>query len=1001
MSIQPRPDQVAALAHLMAAFSVHDRVQLVLPCGQGKTLLSRWHAEAAGAKRVVVFAPSRPLVAQIAREWRRVHSAGWRFDALVVCSDPSTPAGVDEIAAGGGVLDEDWRSVRARATTDPGRVARFLRAPRQGRVQVIFATYHSAPTVAAAVAATGTVFDLAVCDEAHRLAGTPNSAFRYVLDARSIVATKRLFMTATPRLTSAEDGYSMDDPAVFGPVAHQVSFGAAIEAGLLCDYEVHVLASGTNLDGTTAAPAAVLDAAGRLGCSTVLSFHGRVAKAQAFADALDGTHTSGGRAIAARCLSGAMPARQREEALAWFGQRDPHLVKLVTNARLLGEGVDVPAVDAICFSDQRSSVIDIVQAVGRVLRPHPDKPIARILVPVTLDEQGDEDTELGLSPFSVLWTVLRALRAHDHRFAIDVDQAARRSFHSRGVSRRRAAIRQVQFHLPAGAGPDEETVWLRLLSEVSDTWEQHYAATADWAWRHAGRRMPRDTRDADGRRLGAWVAKQRQAHSCGLLTQERADLLEAIPGWAWDASAAAFDDTIRVLRAFADAYGDVRENPTGASRFDGLYAAAGVGRSERLWVWLARQRQAYREGSLPLARQQRLEELPGWEWEPVPASDLRMVDALAQFVAFEHHAQVPDGHVEDGLPLGSWVWRVRKEKLWGRLHPALEAEIVAATPSQWAQGSRIKWLWEKPETQWRIAYTALRTFTAREGHAAPAMTTTERLEGVPVRIGQWVSLQRHQHGKGELDERKVELLERLPGWVWVGNVGGTVPIGDPIDLPGTLRHGTAGAIKRRCPCGECRAASRARDREFNAKKRAALDEQGVPAEPVRQHLVVLERKIAAAFERTGATSSSGRTLIAHTSGVTLGEVRRIVAGAERVSVETRARLLATTAELCLRNGGQDGSRGRYTQRGTVRIDAGPTMQLVADLERRGFNRGWIGRELGYRGSLQLAGDRCTKAMAERIAGLHRQVGSMVAPKVRHATAMPTLNELLRQQTSAA
>lgn len=378
-----------------------------------------------------------------------------------------------------------------------------------------------------------------------------------------------------------------------------------------------------------------------------------------------------------------------------------------------------------------------------------------------------------------------------------------------------------------------------------------------------------------------------------------------------------------------------------------------------------------------------------------------MVDALAQFVAFERHAQVPDGHREDGLPLGSWVWRVRKDKLWGRLHPALEAEIVAATPSQWAKGSRIKWNWEKPETQWRIAYTALRQYTAREGHAAPPMTTTERLEGVGVRIGQWVSLQRHQHGKNELDERKVELLERLPGWVWVGNVGGTVPIGDPIELSANIRHGAAGAIARRCPCGECREASRARDREFKARKRAALDEHGVPAEPVRQYLSGLERKLAASLARTGATASSGRTLIAHTSGVGLGELRRIMAGAERVSAETRARVLATTVELCLRNGAQDGSRGRFNQRGASRIDAAPTMQLVADLEARGFNRGWIGRELGYRGSIQLAGDRCTTAMAERIAALHRRVGSLVAPKVPRTSAMPTLNELLRQQLAAA
>lgn len=161
-----------------------------------------------------------------------------------------------------------------------------------------------------------------------------------------------------------------------------------------------------------------------------------------FANALDGART-----IAARCLSGAMPASQREQALTWFGQRDPRLVKLITNARLLGEGIDVPAVDAICFSDRRSSVVDIVQAIGRVLRPHPDKSIARILVPVALDEQGDEDTIPGLSSSPCCGRCCVPCVPTITGSPSTLDHAARRSGH--GVRRRCAALPQVRFHLAA------------------------------------------------------------------------------------------------------------------------------------------------------------------------------------------------------------------------------------------------------------------------------------------------------------------------------------------------------------------------------------------------------------------------------------------------------------------------------------------------------------------------------------------------------------------------
>lgn len=994
--LTPRADQVAALASLMKAFTLHDRVQLVMACGSGKTLISRWHAQAAAARRVVVFAPSRPLVAQLAREWRRAsNSTPWVFDAIAVFSDPATAAGAAERdEADDGTEDPDWEGTQTRPTTDVNRLSRFLQD--SDRVQVVFATYHSAPVVAEAIAATGTVFDLCVCDEAHGLAGSPSAAFRQVLDGRRIVARKRLFMTATPRLSSAVDGFSMEDTDVFGPVAHEVHFGQAIAAGLLCDYRVHVLATATDVDETSATPAAVLDAAARLGCSTILSFHGRVAKAAAFAEAIDKAATPDGRTITARCLSSSIPRREREQILRWFGQPEAGRVKVVTNARLLGEGVDVPAVDAVCFSDQRTSVIDILQAIGRGLRPHPDKTVAHILVPIALSEDGDDDTELALSRFRLLWTVLRALRAHDHRFAVDVDHAARNAYTDRGVRRRRSRLGQVQFHLPSWA-PDEETVWLRLVNEVSDAWERRYAAYLEWCRTHPGRRMPRAT-VVDGLGLGEWAAMQRRAYSAGVLAQERVDLLEQVPGWAWDVDSARFDDTVAALRAYVAEHGSVEESPVSPSRFDGLYSAKPC--AERLGLWMARQRQAYRRGSLPQQRIRQLEALPGWTWTPVPIDDLKMVDALEQFVAFERHAQVPDGHSEDGLPLGSWVWKVRRLKLYDRLHPALEAEILAATPSQWAKGVRIRWQWEKPETQWRIAYTALRQYTAREGTATPTTITVEVLDGDKVRIGQWVSLQRHLHGKGELDPRRTELLERLPGWRWVGDIGGSVEIGDPIELPGHLRHGAAGAVARGCPCAACREYTRACGRAHLAKKRALRDTKGVDAGPVRRHVEQLELQLQAKLAAEGGASSY-RVLIAHTSGVPVGEVRRIATGAHKVTAETRARLLATTVELCLRNVSMDGSRGRPSQNGWKKVDSGPTRALLADLERRGFHRGWIGRELGYVRSLQMAGDTCTKAMADQVADLHRRVGDLVAPEVPRTRGIPPLADLLRQHDGAS
>lgn len=842
-------------------------------------------------------------------------------------------------------------------------------------------------------------------DEAHRLAGSPRQEFRVVLDPRQIVARRRLFMTATPRL-AGPDEYSMSDPRLFGPVAHEVSFGEAIRAGLLCDYQVLVVGvrgqahdggdgAGSAADALATTPAALLEAVDGHGVSRVLSFHGRVAKAEAFARTVSGVQTPGGRRIAARHVSGAMPTAQRTAALAWLA--DPAAageVRVLSNARVLSEGVDVPAVDAVLFADSRESPVDVLQAIGRVLRRSPGKRLGSIVVPVVLPEGGDDDTELLLSRFSVLWSVLRGLRTHDQRFANEVDTATRAQVRH-GGSRAYRPVR-LKFVLPRDV---EDLVQLRLVQEVGDAWEQHYAGCQAWAFRHPGRRLIRSTQWGE-LRIGEWAVKQRTAHARGVLPADRARRLEDLPEWFWDRADAAWDDSHAILLAFADAYGSVTENETGESVFAGLRAAAP--QREQLGVWVAGQRQAHRDGLLDPSRAELLDALPGWTWRPVSADDLAHVDALRQFVEFEGHAQVADGHVEDGLALGRWVWDVRRRKYTGRLHPALEDEIWAATPSRWRVGPRTRWNWEKPGTAWRIAFTALSQYAQREGHAAPPSSHRERLSDTTVGLGQWVTLQRHQHRRGDLDPQRAAALERLPGWAWDGDVGGTRPVEEPLKLPGGLEHGRAGAIARGCHCQVCLDARRTRQVGHRAVRRAAEQARGVDPARAGRHLARVEQRLQDQLPSDSGRGSRGlgRPLIAATAGVPLGVVRQVLAGTvQGISAEHEARLLATTAAACLSNVSANGSRGRLVQRMSARVDAAPTRALVDDLQSRGFDLNWVGRELGYATRLQLCGDTITQRVADQVAQLHRTVGDLVAPATPRTRRVPPLSELQRRKAA--
>lgn len=981
-AVRPRPHQVQALTGLQVALTVHDRVQLVMACGTGKTLVGRWHAEAAESSCTLVLVPSLALVAQTLQEWRRIH--GWPFDALVVCSDPTTSAGTAERVDEDGLPlpgPDDLGSVRARTTTDPGVARQFLHS-RRDRPAVVFSTYHSAPVVAAAQSASGTVFDLVICDEAHRLTGAPRPEFVAALDPRQIVARKRLFMTATPRFT--ESGYSMDDPATFGPVAHTVSFGDAIGAGLLCDYRVVVLGTpGAAVidDRDSCTPAAVLEAIDTYGLRRILSFHSRIARAEAFTAALDGSRTSAGVTVASQHLAGHMPTAQREEALSWLRNADGDQARLLGSARVLSEGVDVPAVDTALFADPRSSVTDIIQAIGRVLRPHPDKKVGTIIVPIALPANHDDDTELLVSRFSLLWSVLRALRAHDERFARDLDRAV----HSTPGGPGGYLVGPVEFVLPAWC--DTQMLRARIVTDLSDGWERFYTVAEAWAEQHPDRRMPRNARHHDIA-VGEWAFKQRQARRRGMLSADRVARLDRIAGWYWDRADTAWHDTFTILQDYAREHGTVADHQRGDSRFTGLRAA--LPQREKLGAWMATQRHAYRSGALEAARVAALETLPGWSWAPLPAEDLAMVDALRQFVEFEKHAAVPARHVEDGLELGRWVWDVRRRKLTGTLHPSLADELWLVGESPWRGGSPTRFAWEKTETQWRLAYTALRTFAAREGHCSPAASHTEELHDGPVRVGQWVALQRHLQGKGELDERRAAALQRLAGWSWTASGGRAAE--EPIELPDHLHHGAGGAVARGCRCAECRGYQRAIGRRSLANRRDAMAAtRTVSAEQALRHLRQVEEELASTIDN--GQDRNNRSLLAHVAGVPLACVRDVLNGTRAMLTEEEHRnLLSVSTDACRAQLG-DGSRGRAIQTHSHRIPSGPTLALLDDLAQRGFTAGWVGRELGYHRAHQVHSAMITQGLADRIRELHTTVGDLVAPTLGRRRIAPPLAEL--------
>lgn len=983
--IRPKPHQVEALTALMTSLSVHDRVILAMACGTGKTYIGRWHAQASEATRVLVLLPSLGLVAQTLREWRRAnHGSSWSFDAVVVCSDPSTVDGSAERLEDDLDIDSGiWNEVSAEVTTEASRVSRFLARPPE-RPQVVFSTYHSSPVVAEAQRQTSEPFDLVICDEAHRLAGNTGTRFATVLDARKIVARRRVFMTATPRISTAEGVVSMSDPRLFGPLAHKVSFREAIEAGLLVDYQVSVIARPQRDDASKLEILAgtVAQACDQLGLRRLLTFHGRVHKARAFAEGLSELTSAAGSQLTARPVTSGMPAGERSAALTWLGEPGSSQVRVLSSARCLSEGVDVPAVDGVVFADQRKSPIDIIQAIGRVLRPGPGKSVGTIILPVVVKPGVDEDTELAVSDFGTVWSVLRALRAHDERFEDELAQLQR--VRVRGDQKRSTSGR-LSFDLDPSldfAALNLRDIELRLLDEVGSRWDRNYAVLEEWATHHDGALLPRSAKaEHNGTQilLGEWAEQQRIARRRGLLSAEHAHRLQQIPGWAWDKAESRWQSTFQLLLDHVAEHGTVAENPSGESRFRGIKDAETPRRD--LGVWMATQRQAYRLGTLAEDRAALLQDLPGWRWDAgLPQVDVEMIEALRVFVEFEKHAEVPDDHREDGLRLGAWCWSIRRRHWTGNLAPALFDELRAATPSKYRVGH---FDWAKGDTQWRIGYFGLKQYAAREGTATPACRVIEQLPDTTVAIGQWAALQRLSYRRGELDDWRTQLLEALPGWRWEVELQ-RVEASEPKQLSPGKKHGTPGAYGRpnNCRCSQCLAWRRESDRARLAKQRVTLNDP-VPADTARERLAQLE----------GAGITRG--VLACQAAVPLGVIRKVLGGTRVLERDHRDRLLQITLQACQEESSRLGSRGRSTSHGSERVDPGPTWVLLDDLAARGFGIGWVSRELGYVGGLQLRRDRqLQQRIHDAVADLHTRVGVLAMPQMPRNARRPTLRALL-------
>ena len=479
----PKPLQRQAIdaAYDGLAAQGNDRGKLVMACGTGKTFTALRLSEriVPDDGRVLFAAPTIALVSQARREWL-THRAR-PMSALVVCSD-STAGGRGEryeIGADDLVCDvvSEPSAIARRLRAPAGGVKAVFCTYHSLRRVCEAQTLHGAPAFDLAIAdeahrTTGIVRG----DVAGRGRNGDGVDFQAFHDDARLRAAKRLYMTATQRIYSetsvratrraaerrglACDVVDMSDVHVYGPLLHHVKFSEAVAAGELSDYRVVVLgiregqltpgiraalrgsnvpkrASDTDLCrllGTMLALNGAVEGGERPGSlARSIAFASTIQRSKWFTDtinrnvALKGrvTRVLAGRGkradLESRHLDGGSTALKRNSERRWLNDapsRDQ--ARMICNVKVFSEGVDVPALDAVAFLDPKQSQIDIVQAVGRVMRKAPGKRFGYIVVPVFVPEgEGDiaELLEQRGDDYRHVGAVLRALQSHDERLA--------------------------------------------------------------------------------------------------------------------------------------------------------------------------------------------------------------------------------------------------------------------------------------------------------------------------------------------------------------------------------------------------------------------------------------------------------------------------------------------------------------------------------------------------------------------------------------------------------
>ncbi|GHG91447.1 DEAD/DEAH box helicase [Streptomyces glebosus] len=664
-----------------------------------------------------------------------------------------------------------------------------------------------------------------------------------------LTATPRIL--AAPRPQRGRDGQelviaSMEaDSRTYGTRIFDLGLAEAVERSILAGFEIDVLEirdpdpvlglSEDALRGRRLAllQAALLEHAAANNLHTVMTFHQRVEEARAFAEQMPTTaaelHAAeASEAALARAeelpassidaelyeleearhvppdrvwadwLCGDHPVAHRREVIGQFANGINATGKRVHRAflasvRALGVGVDITGlrgVEAVCIVGSRTSQIDIVQNIGRALRPNPDGSVktARIIIPIFLEPGEDPKDMVASASYQPLVDILQGLRSHSERM---VDQLASRAL-TRSTERRHLHVRPapgagtegeeakeaesevqrevdrvdavvVNFAQPRDAADIAALTRCRVIRPESLVWLEGYQALRRWRAEHEITGLhaaPYETETTAGTTdafpLGRWVHQQRRALRAGELDPHRKELLDEA-GMVWEPGEEAWETKLAALRSYHRATGHL------APRQDAVW-----GEGQEMVPIGQHMANLRRKGGLGKDAERgavRAEQLtaidPDWNC-PWPLDWQRHHRVLAHLAADEPSGVLPDirpGVTFDGDDLGRWLQRQKVPGTWAQLSTEQRNRLTALgvrpaeTPPPAPTAKHAAKGQGKAQQAFQRGLTALAQWVEQEGGQPPRKAVVALPDGTETKVGVWYANQKQRRHKLTPDQR--------------------------------------------------------------------------------------------------------------------------------------------------------------------------------------------------------------------------------------------------------